>query len=345
MTMMKAVRLEAVGRIVLREVAKPTPGPDDLLVRVEACGVCGTDRHLFHGEFPCTPPVTPGHEFSGIVEAMGGAVSGYSVGDRVTGDPNIACGRCPHCRAGRVNLCSNLCAIGIHRDGGFADYVLLPQKQAFLLPRDLKPTHGAFCEPLGCCLHGVDLAEIRPGASVVVLGGGVIGLLTVQLAKLAGARTIILSTRQASRRALAEELGATATVDPGAGDVIEAVTGPSGLMPGGVDVVFECAGVRDTVEQSLRLARAGGTVIIVGVTPQGMKAAFEPFDLLFRELKVLGSFLNPYTHGRAAELIATGAIEIDRLISRQVPLEEAAAVIANPPAPGEVKVLMVPQRR
>ncbi|MFD1985104.1 zinc-dependent alcohol dehydrogenase family protein [Mesorhizobium newzealandense] len=339
---MKAVRLEAVGSIALREVEKPEIGPDELLVRVEACGVCGTDRHLFHGEFPCTPPVTPGHEFSGIIEAIGKSVSGFAVGDRVTGDPNIACGRCAHCHAGRANLCSNLRAIGIHRDGGFAEYLALPQKQAFILPASLKPAHGAFCEPLGCCLHGVDLAEIRPGSSVAVLGGGVIGLLTVQLARLAGATTIILSTRQASRRALAEDLGATATIDPTATDVINAVTGPAGLAPGGVDVVFECAGVRETVEQSMRLARAGGTVVIVGVTPQGMKAEFEPFDLLFRELKVLGSFLNPFTHRRAAELIASGAIEIDRLISRQVALEDAAAVIANPPAPGEVKVLVVP---
>ncbi len=341
-TIMKAVRLEAVGSIALREVDKPDIGPDELLVRVEACGVCGTDRHLFHGEFPCKPPVTPGHEFSGIVEAIGTSVSGFAVGDRVTGDPNIACGRCAHCHAGRVNLCSNLRAIGIHRDGGFAEYLALPQKQAFVLPAGLKPTHGAFCEPLGCCLHGVDLAEIGPGSSVVVLGGGVIGLLTVQLARLAGAKTIILSTRQASRRALARDLGATATVDPTAGDVVDAIAGPAGLAPGGVDVVFECAGVRETVEQSMRLARAGGTIVIVGVTPQGMKAEFEPFDLLFRELRVLGSFLNPYTHRRAAELIASGAIEVDRLISRQVPLEDAPAVIANPPAPGEVKVLVVP---
>ena len=114
-------------------------------------------------------------------------------------------------------------------------------------------------------------------------------------------------------------------------------------MPGGVDVVFECAGVRETVEQSMRLARAGGTVVVVGVMPQGMKAEFEPFDLLFRELRVLGSFLNPFTHRRAADLIASGAIEIDKLISRQVTLEEAAAVIANPPAPGEVKVLVMPR--
>ncbi|MEP6565738.1 MAG: zinc-dependent alcohol dehydrogenase family protein [Mesorhizobium sp.] len=341
---MKAVRLEAVGSIALREVDKPSAGPDELLVRIEACGVCGTDRHLLLGEFPCTPPVTLGHEFSGIVEAVGGSVSGFSVGDRVTGDPNIACGRCTHCHAGRVNLCSNLRAIGIHRDGGFAEYVVMPQKQAFILPGDLKPTHGAFCEPLGCCLHGVDLAKIRPGSSVVVLGGGVIGLLTVQLAKLAGAATIILSTRQASRRALAEELGATTTVDPSASDVIDAIAGPSGLMPGGVDVVFESAGVRETVEQSMRLAKAGGTVVIVGVMPQGVKVEFEPFDLLFRELNILGSFLNPFTHRRAAELIASGAIEIDRLISRQVTLGEAAAVIANPAAPGEVKVLVVPGR-
>ncbi|MET2829362.1 zinc-dependent alcohol dehydrogenase family protein [Mesorhizobium shangrilense] len=340
---MKAVRLEAVGSIAMRDVDKPLAGPEDLLVRIEASGVCGTDRHLFHGEFPCRPPVTLGHEFSGIVEAIGPTVSGFAVGDRVTGDPNIACGRCAHCHAGRVNLCSNLQAIGIHRDGGFAEYLVLPQKQAFLLPPDLKPTHGAFCEPLGCCLHGVDLAGIRPGSSVAVLGGGVIGLLTVQLAKLAGAKTIILSTRQASRRALAEELGATATVDPNAADFFNVVTGPSGLAPGGVDVVLECAGVRETVEQSMHLARAGGTVAIVGVMPQGMKVEFEPFDLLFRELKILGSFLNPFTHRRAADLIASGAIEIDRLISRQVTLEEAPAVIANPPAPGEVKVLVVPR--
>ncbi|RWI24435.1 MAG: iditol 2-dehydrogenase [Mesorhizobium sp.] len=341
---MRAVRLEAIGGIALRAVDKPAPGPEDVLVRIEACGVCGTDRHLFHGEFPCTPPVTLGHEFCGIVEAVGDAVSGIAVGDRVTGDPNIACGRCSQCRAGRVNLCSNLRAIGIHRDGGFADYVVMPQGQAFLLPGNLQPTHGAFCEPLACCLHGIDLAGIRPGDSVVVLGGGVIGLLTVQLAKLAGAATIILSTRQASRRALAEELGATATVDPSAVDPIEAIAGKAGFVPGGVDVVLECAGVRDTVEQSMRIAKAGGTVVIVGVMPQGQKVAFEPFDVLFRELKVLGSFINPFTHRRAADLIASGAIEIDKLISRQVPLEEAPQVISNPAAPGEVKVLVVPGR-
>lgn len=341
---MKAMRLEAIGNLFVREVEKPAPGPDDLLVRVEACGVCGTDRHLLHGEFPSAPPVTLGHEFCGIVEAMGADVKGFEIGVRITGDPNISCGRCPQCMAGRVNLCRNLRAIGIHRDGGFADYVIVPQKQAFQLPPGLKPTHGAFCEPLACCLHGIDMAEIKAGSSVAVLGGGVIGLLTVQLARLAGATTVILSTRQASRRKLAEEIGATHSVDPSSSDIIEEIAGDTGLVPGGVDVVIECAGVAETVQQTTRLARAGGTVVILGVMPQGARVELEPFDILFRELRVLGSFINPFTHRRAADLVASGLIEIDKLISRQISLDEAPEVIRNPPQPGEVKVLVIPGR-
>ena len=268
-------------------------------------------------------------------------MSGFSPGMRVTGDPNIACGRCPHCYAGRVNLCANLQAIGVHRDGGFAEYALVPQKQAHLLPLALKATHGALCEPLACCIHGVDLADIRPGASVVVLGGGVIGLITVQLARLAGASEIVLSTRQASRRALAERIGATAGVDPSDGDVVARVTGPNGRLPGGADVVIECAGVPDTMRQMTQLARRGGTVVVLGVMPQHERVPMEPFDILFRELRILGSFVNPFTHRRAAELIAAGAIEVDSLITRQTGLEDIPHIIRQPPAPGEIKAMFV----
>lgn len=339
---MKAARLEAIGGFVVREVEKPVPGPDDLLVRVEAAGICGTDRHLFHGEFPCRPPVTLGHEFSGIVEDIGDAVRDFRPGMRVTGDPNIACGRCAQCRRGRINLCENLQAIGIHRDGGFADYMLVPQRQAHELPLSLPPEHGAFCEPLACCLHGIDMAGIQPGSSVVVLGGGVIGMLKVQLARLAGATTVVLVTRQAVRRKLAEEIGATHSFDPGAGDVIESIAGQSGLVPGGADVVVECAGVPETMMQAPKLARNGGTVVILGVMPQGERIEIEPFDLLFREVKILTSFLNPHVHGRAAALIASGTIKVDRLISRRIGINDLPDAVANPPRPGEVKVLVMP---
>lgn len=339
---MKAARLEAIGEFHVRTVETPSPGPDELLVRVEAAGICGTDRHLLHGTFPCRPPVTLGHEFSGIVEAVGDAVIDFRPGMRITGNPNIHCGRCAQCRRGRINLCENLEAIGIQRDGGFADYVLVPQRQAHELPLSLPPEHGAFCEPLACCLHGIDMAGIRPGSSVIVLGGGVIGMLVVQLARLAGATSVVLVTRQAARRQLAERTGATASFDPGSGNVIEGIRGPDGLLPGGADVVIECAGVAETMVDAPKLARNGGTVVILGVMPQGETVAIEPFDLLFREVRVLTAFLNPDTHARAAALIAEGTIRVEPLISRRIGLDALPDALANPPRPGEVKVLVMP---
>ena len=342
---MKAARFFNVGDMRIEEVGKPAAGPGELLVRVEATGLCGSDRHMFHGEYPTALPVTLGHEFAGIVEAVGSGVSRIGVGARVTGDPNIACGYCPACRMGRVNLCHNLKAIGVQLDGGFAQYVIVPQTQAIELPHDLRPTHGAFCEPLACCLHGLDVARIAPGSSVAVLGGGVIGLLMVQLAKLAGATTVILSTRQRPRRDLALTMGATHAVDPSAVDPIAAVSGPSGIIPGGVDVVLECAGVADTFTQSIAMARRGGTVVIFGVMPKGQRVAVEPFDLLFRELRVEGAYLNPLTHARAAQMVGAGVLDLDRLITRTIPLEELPQVLAAPPGLGEIKTIVLPNQQ
>jgi threonine dehydrogenase-like Zn-dependent dehydrogenase len=339
---MKALFLEAIGKLSLREVEKPVPRADELLVRVEACGICGTDRHLFLGEFPSRPPVTIGHEFAGIVEAVGSGVTAFKPGMRVTGDPNIACGRCPACRRGRVNLCHNLEAIGIHRNGGFAEYVALPEKQAFALPLTMKPLHGAFCEPLACCLHGVDLANIKAGSSAIVIGGGVIGLLVVQLARLAGATSVVLVTRNEAKRRLAEILGATATIDPSTGNVVDQITADDGILPGGADVVFECAGLKETVEQAPRLTGRGGMAVILGVLPNGMKVEIEPFDLLFREVGIMTSFVNPFTHGRAAALIASGTIVVEPLISRTIGLDGAIDAISSPAANGEIRTLVVP---
>lgn len=205
---MQAVRLQAVGRIGLTEVPDPSPGPGEVLVRVQAAGICGTDRHLFKGEFPCAPPVTLGHEFAGEVVACGESVA-LPLGTRVTCDPNIACGACDQCLRGRVNLCARNIAIGIHRDGGFADMAVIPAHRAIPVP-GLHPQHAAFAEPLACTLHGLDLGAPVPGERVIVLGGGVIGLLAVQLARNAGA-DVTLVTRHPAKRDLARSLGAART--------------------------------------------------------------------------------------------------------------------------------------
>ncbi len=329
---MLATRLLATGDIRSVEVPVPEPGPGEVLVGIEAAGLCGTDRHLFKGEFPCTPPVTLGHEFSGIVMARGAGVA-MAEGTRVTCDPNIACGTCDQCHRGRVNLCRNLVAIGIHRDGGFADYAVIPAHRAFVLPQDIDPLHGAFCEPLACTLHGIDLAAIRVSDRVTVIGGGVIGLLAVQLAVLAGAE-VMLVTRQKPKRDLAAQLGASAAA--------ASINDAAAIWPGGADVVVECAGVPDTVAKAPRLARAGGRIVILGVLPMGAQVLVEPFDLLFREISVLYSFLNPHTQARAADLIAKGRIAIGPLISGIVGLTDLPDAIAHDPRPGEVKVLVVP---
>jgi len=331
---MLAARLHAPGRMTIEEVARPVPGPHDLLVRVEACGICGSDRHMFRGEYPTARPVTLGHEFCGIVEEAGHAVTGFPVGTRISGDPNIACGLCEYCRAGRPNLCAALKPIGVMRDGGFAEYVLVPEGQAAAMPSDLDPRHGAFCEPVSCCLHAIDIARIPPGGSVLILGGGVIGLLMVELAFQAGAGTVVLSTRQAPRRDLAAELGAT-PIDAAGGD--EAVLS---VLPSGADVVLECAGVPQTVLQALRLARRGGTVVLFGVVPQDDRVQISPFELLTRELRLETAWLNPLTHARAAALIAAGRLSLDRLITRTVALDEVPGIIGAAPALGEIKVMM-----
>jgi L-iditol 2-dehydrogenase len=322
----------AIGDIQTAEIRLPEPGAGELLVRVEAAGICGTDRHLFKGEFPCKPPVTLGHEFSGIVEGVGAGVD-VSEGARVVCDPNDWCGRCDACLRGRVNLCQRNVATGIHRDGGFAEYAVFPARKAVPLPADLDPLHGAFCEPLACTLHGVDIGAPVAGERVLVIGGGVIGLLAVQLARLAGCETMLL-TRHPGKHKLARTLGVTET----AATPEEALR----IWPNGADLTFECAGVPETVASAPRLTRAGGRIVVLGVLPQGLSVAIEPFDLLFREIQLRFAFINPFTQARAAKLICSGKIAVAPLISRVIPLEAAASTIAAPPAPGEVKVLVVP---
>ncbi len=313
------------------EVPDPRPGPGDVLVRVQAAGICGTDRHLFKGEFPCAPPVTLGHEFAGKVIAVGDGVT-LPLGTVITCDPNIACGACDQCLRGRVNLCTRHIAVGIHRDGGLAELAVIPSHRAIAVS-DLHAHLAAFAEPLACTLHGIDLGAPVPGERVVVLGGGVIGLLAVQLARNAGAE-VTLVTRHPAKRDLAMTVGAAHT----AATEAEARV----LLPQGADLVLECAGVTDTVEMAPRLTRSGGRVVILGVLPQGDRVRIEPFDLVFREIQLLHSFINPFTQARAAAMLVAGQVQVAALISRIIPLSEAPQAIAGPAAPREVKVLVVP---
>ena len=328
---MRATQLIKTGDIRTVDVHIPEPASGEILIKVEAAGICGTDRHLYRGEFPSVAGKTLGHEFSGIVVESGD--TGIVEGTRVTCDPNTWCGTCDQCQRGRVNLCVNNVATGIHRDGGFAEFCAFPASKAFALPADLDPLHGAFCEPLACTLHGMDLGASRAGEKVLIIGGGVIGLMAVQIAKLAGAEVMLL-TRSDEKQELGRDTGADHAVGNEAAF--------REIWSDGADLVVECAGVGDTVAMSPRLARTGGRVVILGVLPQREQVPIEPFDLLFREIQIHFSFLNPFTHGRAAQMVADGAISVAPLLSRTISLDEAADAIATPPPRGEVRAIVVP---
>ncbi len=330
---MKAVVLSAVDNLALLDVEKPKPGIKECLVKVLACGICGTDRHIYHGEYPSAKPVILGHEFGGVVEDVG-PDSKFQVGQVVSVDPNIVCGKCLDCKEGRTAFCPDLTALGVNINGGLAEYVLTPDSQIYPVRNDLNPLHLAFIEPLACSIRGLDLANLKGGEKVAILGGGVIGLLVVQLAKLAGASEIVLVTRQKFRRDVALKIGATRVIDPINENVDTAITN--------MDVTFECAGSVETFKQSQKITRRGGSVIVLGLTASDATLEVNPFNIVVNELRIQGSFLNPLTQARAAELVESGKLNLDILISKVVDLSGVKAILDAPPAEGDIKYIACP---
>ena len=334
---MRAAVFHGVGDLRIEERPELAVGSGQVLVKVAACGVCGTDRHILHGEFETFPPVIIGHEFAGEVVRVGEGVGDLRPGDRVAVDPNMPCGICRPCRRGQIHLCQNLRALGVDWDGGFAELCCVPRAQCYTLPQGVALREGAMTEPLACCLRGIQQAAIRPGDVVAVIGGGAIGQMLAQLARQAGAARVVLSEPVAERREMALSLGADQVIDPARDDPLAA----GGALAGGADVVIEAVGSRATTAQALTWAAPGGTVLWFGVTPPGHLIEVEP-NLIFRkELTIAGARINPFTHGAAVDLLASGRIRVAPLITQTIPLEALPEVLARP-AGGEIKTLVIP---
>ena len=330
---MKAVVLKAINQLEVTEIPTPEPMPGHLVIKMLACGICGTDRHILSGESHSTLPLVMGHEFGGIVSAVA-PDSKFKVGDMVSIDPNIVCEKCDHCLAKRPEHCRKLTPLGVAINGGFAEFVLLPESQAYFVPNGTNPLHLGLVEPLACCIRGMDLSGIKSGAKVAVLGGGSMGMLLVQLAKLAGASEINLVTRQKERRVIAEKVGATRTIDPRAQD------GRKELVD--MDITFEVAGVIETFNQSLDITRAGGTVVVLGVVPSHETTPLNVHNILIKGLRIISSYLNPYTQARAVELIVSGKLDLDILISKTISLDELPEFLSKEPGQGDIKYLVTP---
>lgn len=302
---------------------------NEVKIQVKYCGICGTDIHIFHGDGGCcdvTPPLVPGHEFSGVVAEVGAGVKTVKVGDRVTGDPNDMCGECYFCKNGMQHFCKNNIGIGTTVDGGFAEYVIMREKQVYKVSDDLSFIEAAMTEPISCCLHGIDLCNIKAGDTVLVIGGGPIGMIMMQLAKNAGASKVIMSEPVEEKREQALKLGATKTIDPLHEDV-EAVLAE---YCENVNVVIECVGNVHTQADAVRFAGKGATIMYFGLAAPEESFPIRPDDIFKKELHITSSYINPYSFERAIQILESGTVELESLITNVVPLDDIADVFTKP---------------
>jgi len=306
----RSMKVMRPGSIVLEEREVPACGPGEVLIKVMACGICGTDVHIYRGEYLGGYPVVPGHEFSGVVEAVGSGVTRYRPGDRVAVEPNVACDDCESCLNNRQNFCRNWQGIGVTRPGGFAQYAIAPERAVFSIG-NLGFEEGAFMEPLSCVLHGLERARVPAGAKIAVLGAGPIGILLLESALALGAADATVAEKNPARLAFARACGAKA-----------AVLSLDELEKDAYDLVIDATGSPAVMARTIDFARPGGTVLLFGVPPKGATMEIEPFVIFSKGLTVLSSYTSVRNSYQALRLMREGRVAVPKLVSHRLPLEE-----------------------
>lgn len=330
---MKVATWRGGSAFTIDDAPEPVAGPGQVVVDVSAAGICGTDIHATQGLFPWTPPLVLGHEYTGVVQAVGRGVSRRLLGRPVACEPSYGCGTCGDCHDGRISQCPRCVRVG-----GFAERVALPASCVHPLPRGLDPVTAALVEPAACCLGGVEMARVRRGATALVIGGGIMGLLTLVLARKHGARRLILSDPIEERRRIARRLGAGVVIDPTRERLGERVLG---LTAGrGADVVFEAVGKPELVAEAIALTRPRGHVQLVGVNPKGSRLDLDLWDVHYRELTLGGAFGRGPAFRRA--LAALPRLGVRRLVTARFPLEDVAAAFAHASAGHGAKTVITP---
>lgn len=344
--LMKALILKEYGRFAFEETAMPAFGSEDVLVKVKACAICGSDVHGMDGSTGRRiPPVIMGHEASGIIHSVGDGVRNYSVGDRVTFDSTIYCGRCSYCRQGRINLCDNRRVLGVsceeyRRDGALAEYVAVPERILYKLPDEVSFERAAMIEPLSIALHAVKVSGARMGDTAAVIGTGMIGLLAVQVLKLTACRRVIAVDMEQSKLELALKFGATDVINASKTNPVEEIMKITGNR--GVDASFEVVGLSQTVRTAAASVKKGGKLTLVGNLSADVQFPLQ--SIVTREVQVSGSCASSGEYDVCLDLIARGCVDVDSFISAAAPLSEGAGWFARLYAKeaGLMKVILKP---
>jgi L-iditol 2-dehydrogenase len=343
---MKALVLKEYHRLVVEQTPEPVAANDEVLIRVKACGICGSDVHGIDGSTGRRrPPLIMGHEAAGVIEACGRTVSGWKPGDRVTFDSTIFCGACPHCRRGEVNLCDSRRVLGVscaeyRQDGAFAELVAVPARVLYRLPDDLAFEEAALVESLSIAMHGAGRLRASLGDSAVVVGAGTIGLLVIQVLKARGCFPVAAADVAGERLELARRFGADATIDTRSADAAADVRRLTGGR--GADAVVEAVGLPATVRFAVDSVRKGGEVSLVGnFSPE---VALPLQSVVTREVALLGSCASRGEYPAALELMARRRIDVRALISAVAPLADGPSWFKRlyDREPGLMKVVLTP---
>ena len=319
---MRAVIVERPGVVRVDDVPEPEAAPGEVVVRVGACGICGTDVHIVDGEFPPTKyPVIPGHELGGEIVALGPDVVGWKVGDRVGIDPTLNCGTCYYCQRGMGNICERLNGIGTTRPGGFAERVAVPQRTLYPLPDSMTFAAAALIEPVACVVHAFHRLQPQPGDTYLIYGAGPMGLQNAQVARFHGASHVAIVDINPSRLERARSvfgfdlLGATL-------DEVRHVA------PRGFDNVIEATGVTKVAEIAINAVKRRGKLLLFGVCPPGEKAGYDVFRIYNEEITVLGTMAVLYSYGPAIDVIAAGAVDASKMVTHTFDIDAFPEALA-----------------
>ena len=346
---MKALLLSEYKHLAIADLPAPSPGTGEVLIRVAACGICGSDVHGYDGSSGRRiPPIVMGHEAAGVIAAVGEGVTGHRAGDRVTFDSTVYCGVCEFCRRGEVNLCDDRQVVGVscgdyRRAGAFAEYVTVPERILYRLPENLSFADAAMLEAVSVAIHAVRVAEVAGGETALVIGAGMIGLLILQAARASGCSRIFVTDVDVTRLELARSLSADAIIDSSGESLMSRI---ERLTNGrGVDVTFEAVGRPETVAAAIDCTRKGGTVALVGnISPE---VTIPLQKVVTRQIRLQGSCASAGEYPQAMEWIAAGKIKVAPLITAVAPLEDGPSWFARLYArePNLMKVVLDPRAR
>jgi L-iditol 2-dehydrogenase len=323
---MKSLLLTQYNHLELTDTPKPTASPDEVLIEVAACGICGSDVHGYDGSTGRRiPPLVMGHEAAGRIAALGSNVKNFKIGERVTFDSTVFCGACPNCQRGDINLCDNRQVLGVscgdyRRSGAFAEYVVVPARIVHRLPDNLPFAEAAMLEATAVALHAVRLTPLEPTSTTLVVGAGMIGLLILQSLRATGTNQVFVADVDDWRLKMAKDLGATEVLNAKSNLPAQILKLTNGV---GVDAVLEAVGRTETISDSIDSVRKGGTVTLVGNFAPEVKIHLQ--KVVSRQIRLQGSCASSGEYPQAIELLASGAIQVKPLISQVAPLEDGPA--------------------